>query len=143
MSITTKRGFTLLELMLTVMVLSVCLVAVIKGLYLNLKAIRTAEEYTGAIGILDGAMVRMLASQASPESAIAASPAPEGFELRLSTAPLTQGSSEDHLQQVDLGVHWAAAGKAKSISLSTLFSGQAAKANEATEDIGDLSQRSN
>ena len=115
---TNKKGFTIVEVLVTVMVLSICLGAVIKGFFSSVNAIQVSEEYIRAIQGMESAMNRMLIENRSvgiPQMAMREG----GLEYRLSTSPFPGEPNIKPLHKADLSVAWRSSGKSKQLELST------------------------
>ncbi len=120
MSLKAKNAFTLLELLLTIMLLGICLVSVIRGLLTNARAIQMAQEYTGAISAADQVMFELLQTQASARIPLEGELNNQaGYRYRLYLQDPADHRRQLPLKEVRLEIRWQAGHRDQGISFST------------------------
>ncbi len=119
-----KRGSFLLEALLAVLILSVGLVGLIRGLLSSLNAAKQAQDYTRAISFADNALlevVRLNGQKASWPVVVAV----DNKDIRVEVDMIESNNLEmpQNLKQVQVKIKWPAAAKQKEINAMTLVFG--------------------
>jgi prepilin-type N-terminal cleavage/methylation domain-containing protein len=117
-----RGGFTLIEVMATLMLVAIVLPAVMKGASLATSAASTAKRRNEASGLAEEKLAEIIATnqwQGSSLSGDFGSDWP-GYRWQATVQSWPQDTSGAGLQQVDLRVSWMARGRPDSLTLSTL-----------------------
>ena len=114
------KGFTLVEVLCVVMILSICLVAIIKGFFSCIKAVEASEQYSRAITAADRVIFRMqMASRTGAVTDLQTALREDQFDIHADTTVFPQENGPMPLHRVELSVGWNDLGRSKRIMLST------------------------
>lgn len=119
-----KRGSFLLEALLAVLILSVGLVGVIRGLLSSLNAAKRAEEYSRAILVAENVFVQLMCLNGQKNSSsVMLETNKKSFTAQVDIGYSDNTLIPNSLQVAQVKVHWPGALKQKEIQAVTLLSG--------------------
>jgi type II secretion system protein I len=117
-----KGGFTLLEVLVALAILSMALVAVFELFSVNLRGIATSDDYVSAVVRAEGKMREILADDnLKPESF--SETTDDGYTMEATVSETASQRSENlrvKLLEIDLAVHWTRGTKTRSFTLTTM-----------------------
>ncbi|MBF0384008.1 MAG: prepilin-type N-terminal cleavage/methylation domain-containing protein [Magnetococcales bacterium] len=125
-----ENGFTLIEILISLTILTVAMLALFQGFSTNLQNVETAVAYGEAVKIAESKLAGIGAEIPLIEGEVKGKA--EGFDWQVVIIPheTDEQVSEDHpfvLLKVDVTVFWIDPGQKKqSISLTTLRVGKSA-----------------
>jgi prepilin-type N-terminal cleavage/methylation domain-containing protein len=117
-----QRGFTLLEILVSLMLLSTALVVVFQLFSANLKGITTSDKYVYAVINAESYMREVLESDDLSEMSWSDTTA-DGYEVDVTVTGAEDERTENlpvELLQIDLVVHWTEGLRKRNIKLKTL-----------------------
>lgn len=117
-----RPGFTLVEVLATLMLIAIVLPAVMKGATLATAAASIARSRTEASGLAEAKLAEIIATNQWQTSSLSGDFGTDwpGYRWQATVQSWPQDTSGAGLQQVDLRVSWAARGREDSLTLSTL-----------------------
>lgn len=114
-------GLTLIEVAVSLGILSIGLLVLLQGFSAGAKSQRAASIDTIAILKAEETFDRLLLEMATPpSSAEGAGENPPGFRWSLATAPADEGEPDGPLLMVTFTAHWESVGGEHSIALGSL-----------------------
>ena len=119
-----KRAITLLEVMITIIILSFGLTLIIRSFMMSLRASHLAKDYTIASLLIEEKMweLERVGSVEADLDEEGEFPEPNNkFKYRLETQKKTETEEAATLNNVKLTVSWQQANKSNSISVATLL----------------------
>lgn len=120
-----SRGFTLIEVLATLLLMAIVLPAVMRGLTLATSAGSMAKWRTQAAGLAQSKLAELIATNQWQQSALSGDFAPDHPDFNWqATAQSWEGDTSGiGIQRIDLTVTWTERGRPQSLTLSTLASG--------------------
>jgi prepilin-type N-terminal cleavage/methylation domain-containing protein len=117
-----RRGFTLIEVLATLMLMAIVLPSVMKGITLAGAAADMARHRTEAAGLAQSQMAQILAAQTWENGDQSGDFAPDwpDYHWQSTVVPWTGDSTGAGLQQIDLTVTWTSRSKQNSVTLTAL-----------------------
>ncbi len=116
------KGFTLIEVLATLMLMAIVLPAVMRGATLATAAASTARRRTEAAGLAEAKLGELVAAQQFQGNSLSGDFGADwpDYKWEASVQSWSRNASVTGLQQVDVRVLWTARGRPESIVLSTL-----------------------
>lgn len=117
-----RGGFTLLEVLVAMAVMSIGLVAVFELFSADLRGLAASEDYVSAVIKAEAKMREVLDDGDLSEKELRDS-SPEGFELVSSVKKTSPARTEDlpvELFEVDVTVKWTRGSKERSLTLRSM-----------------------
>ncbi len=114
------NAFTLLEIILTVSIFSVCAVSVIHGYFSNVKAMKSSKNYGAAIEVAENLLVQLFARGNDSGKLRTDLQVPSGFSLDVKTIPQSLPFA-DMIQPVEMNLQWGPATRTSRINISTIL----------------------
>lgn len=117
-----RRAFTLVEVLATLMLMAIVLPSVMKGITLATAAADMARHRTEAAGLAQSELAQILASQSWTNGEQTGTFAPDWPDYSWSTTvgSWAGDSTGAGLQEIDLKVTWTSHSRQESITLSAL-----------------------
>jgi prepilin-type N-terminal cleavage/methylation domain-containing protein len=117
-----RRAFTLVEVLATLMLMAIVLPSVMKGITLATAAADMARHRTEAAGLAQSELAQILASQSWTNGEQTGNFAPDWPDYSWATTVSTWAgdSTGAGLQEIDLKVTWAYRSRQESVTLSAL-----------------------
>jgi prepilin-type N-terminal cleavage/methylation domain-containing protein len=115
-------GFTLLEVLVALALLSVALVVVLQLFSANLRGIAVSEDMAKAVMKAESAMREVLDDEDIAEKS-SSETTPDGYKVDVAITTAEEGRTENlnlKLLQIQLTVHWKDGVKERAITLKTL-----------------------
>lgn len=118
----TLRGFTLVEVLATLMLMAIVLPAVMKGIQLSQAAASSARRRTEAAGLAEGKLSEIVATAQWQGGNLSGDFGPgwPDYHWQAVVQAWPDDTTSANLQQIDLKVTWVARGHDDSLTLSTL-----------------------
>ena len=117
-----RAGFTLLEVLVTLSILSMALIVVFQLLSANMKNISASEDYVSAITMAEARMKELQVNENLSEG-IWSEVTPEGYKIDISVREALKERTQNlylKLLELDLAIHWAETNKRRSLTLRTM-----------------------
>lgn len=114
-----RKGSLLLEAILSVLIMSVCLVLVIQGFMTVVRATRESDGYARAVFVGENMIFALMQTMTTTAPWNADEiPRDPNQTIRMTKQPRESGGL---LEEVDLEIQWRTGSKSKSLFLSTLL----------------------
>ena len=117
-----RGGFTLLEVLVALALLSVALVAIIQLFSANLRGIAISEDLAKAVMKANSAMREVLDDEDIAEKS-SSETTPDGYRIDVAITNAEEGRTENlsvKLLQISLTVHWKDGIKERALTLKTM-----------------------
>lgn len=120
-----SRGFTLIEVLATLLLMAIVLPAVMRGLTLATSAGSMAKWRTQAAGLGQSKLAELIATDQWEQSGMSGDFSPDHpeFHWQMTVQPWVNDTSGLGTQQIDLTITWTERGRPQSLTLSTLAPG--------------------
>ncbi len=121
-SLNTDAGFTLLEVLVAMVLLSVALVAILQLFSINLRGIATSEDYSKAVMRAEATMRDVLDDDNIAEKS-SSETTPDGYRIDVAITNAEEKRTENlplKLLQISLTVHWKDGVKERALTLKTM-----------------------
>jgi general secretion pathway protein I len=118
-----QRGFTLVEVLATMLMMAIVLPAAMEGISLATRAADDAHRRTEAAGLAQAKLADLVAEGSWQGGVLAGDFSAQGwpdYHWQAAVNPWSLDTTEVGLQEIDVTVTWSARGRAESIMLSTL-----------------------
>jgi len=117
-----RRGFTLVEVLATLMLVAIVLPVVMKGASLATGAASTAKRRNEAAGLAEEKLAEFIATNQWQTSSLSGDFGSDwpGYRWQATVQSWPQDTSGAGLQEVDLQVFWTARSRQESLTISTL-----------------------
>lgn len=118
----TNAGFTLLEVLVAMALLSVALVAILQLFSINLRAIATSEDFAKAVMRAEATMRDVLDDDDIAEKS-SSETTPDGYRIDVAITNAEEKRTENlplKLLQISLTVHWKDGVKERALTLKTM-----------------------
>lgn len=117
-----RHGFTLVEVLATLMLIAIVLPAVMRGIALATAAGSTARRRTEASSLAEAKMNEIIATQQWEGGTLAGDFAPDwpDYHWQATVQPWPQDNTGLSMQQLDMRVTWGTPDHPGSVTLSTL-----------------------
>jgi type II secretion system protein I len=118
-----KGGFTLIEVLVTLLLISIVLPTVMRGITLAMAAGNAARHRDDAASVAKSQMASLiLAVSEGQNPVLAADAAQNGFQYhwKASIQPWNQDTTNMGIQEIDLTVNWADGRRSESLMLCSL-----------------------
>jgi prepilin-type N-terminal cleavage/methylation domain-containing protein len=115
-------GFTLLEVLVALSLLSIALVVILQLFSANLRGIATSEDMTKAVMKAESAM-RAVVDDEEIEEKSASETTPDGYRIDVAITNAEEERTENlslRLLQIHLTVHWKDGVKERAVTLRTV-----------------------
>lgn len=116
------RGFTLLEVLVALVLLSVALVAILQLFSINLRGIATSEDFAKAVMRAEATMRDVLDEDDIAEKS-SSETTPDGYRIDVAITNAEEKRTENlplKLLQISLTVHWKDGVKERALTLKTM-----------------------
>jgi general secretion pathway protein I len=116
------RGFTLLEVLVALVLLSVALVAILQLFSINLRGIATSEDFAKAVMRAEATMRDVLDDDDIAEKS-SSETTPDGYRIDVAITNAEEKRTENlplKLLQISLTVHWKDGVKERALTLKTM-----------------------
>lgn len=116
------RGFTLLEVLVALVLLSVALVAILQLFSINLRGIATSEDFAKAVMRAEATMRDVLDNDDIAEKS-SSETTPDGYRVDVAITNAEEKRTENlplKLLQISLTVHWKDGVKERALTLKTM-----------------------
>jgi len=115
-------GFTLIEVLMTLMLVAIVLPAINQGVMLAVGAASAARHRTEAAGLAEAKLAEIVSSETWQQSSLSGDFAPDwpDYHWKATVQTWALDTSDAGLQQIDLKVSWHARNREDSLVLSTL-----------------------
>jgi general secretion pathway protein I len=116
------RGFTLLEVLVALVLLSVALVAILQLFSINLRGIATSEDFAKAVMRAEATMRDVLDDDDIAEKS-SSEITPDGYRIDVAITNAEEKRTENlplKLLQISLTVHWKDGVKERALTLKTM-----------------------
>ncbi len=117
-----SEGFTLLEVLVALALLSVALVVVLQLFSVNLRGIATSEDYAKATMRAEATMRDVLDDEDIAEKS-SSETTPDGYRIDVSITKADEKRTENlpvELLKISLTVHWNDGAKERTLTLKTM-----------------------
>jgi prepilin-type N-terminal cleavage/methylation domain-containing protein len=117
-----SRGFTLLEVLVAIAILSIAVTVVIQLFSSGLRAISASEDYVSASVKAEAKMREILADDKISEKSFSET-TDDGYRIDVSINDVLKDRTENlqvRLLEIDLIIHWTRETKEKSLTLRTM-----------------------
>lgn len=117
-----RAGFTLLEVLVALALLSVALVAILQLFSANLRGIAISEDLAKAVMKAESAMREVLDDEDIAEKS-SSETTPDGYRIDVAITNAEEGRTENlsiRLLQIRLTVHWKDGVKERALTLKTM-----------------------
>jgi type II secretion system protein I len=117
-----RGGFTLLEVLVALAVLSIALVVIIQLFSANLRGIAISEDLAKAVMKAESAMREVLDDEDISEKS-SSETTPDGYRIDVAITNAEEGRTENlplKLLQIQLTVHWKDGVKERALTLKTM-----------------------
>lgn len=117
-----RGGFTLLEVLVALALLSIALVAILQLFSANLRGIAISEDLAKAVMKAESAMREVLEDEDIAEKA-SSETTPDGYRIDVAITKAEEGRTENlslQLLQIHLTVHWKDGVKERALTLKTM-----------------------
>ena len=121
-SLDTNAGFTLLEVLVAMVLLSVALVAILQLFSINLRGIATSEDFAKAVMRAEATMRDVLDDDDIAEKS-SSETTPDGYRIDVAITNAEEKRTENlplKLLQISLTVHWKDGVKERALTLKTI-----------------------
>ncbi|SPQ00131.1 conserved hypothetical protein [Candidatus Sulfobium mesophilum] len=118
----TKAGFTLLEVLVAMALLSIALVSIIQLFSINLRGIATSEDLAKAVMRAEATMRDVLDDEDIAEKS-SSETTPDGYRVDVAITKAKEERTENlplELLQISLTVHWKDGVKERTLTLKTM-----------------------
>ena len=118
----TKAGFTLLEVLVAMALLSIALVSIIQLFSINLRGIATSEDLAKAVMRAEATMRDVLDDEDIAEKS-SSETTPDGYRVDVAITKAEEARTENlplELLQISLTVHWKDGVKERTLTLKTM-----------------------
>lgn len=118
----TKAGFTLLEVLVAMALLSIALVSIIQLFSINLRGIATSEDLAKAVMRAEATMRDVLDDEDIAEKS-SSETTPDGYRVDVAITKAEEERTENlplELLQISLTVHWKDGVKERTLTLKTM-----------------------
>jgi len=117
-----RHGFTLVEVLATLMLIAIVLPAVMRGIALATAAGSTARKRTEASSLAEAKLNEIVATQQWEGGTLAGDFAPDwpDYRWQATVTPWPQDNTGLSMQELDLKVTWGTVDHPGSVTLSTL-----------------------
>jgi type II secretion system protein I len=118
----TKSGFTLLEVLVAMALLSIALVSIIQLFSINLRGIATSEDLAKAVMRAEATMRDVLDDEDIAEKS-SSEITPDGYRVDVAITKAEEARTENlplELLQISLTVHWKDGVKERTLTLKTM-----------------------
>jgi prepilin-type N-terminal cleavage/methylation domain-containing protein len=117
-----SRGFTLIEVLVTLLLIGITLPAIMHAITMGEAAAYSAQRRNQATQLASSQMAQIVSGQQWSSGTLSGSFAPDwpDFDWKATVTPWNQDTSGMGLQQIDLTVSWTDSGRPNSITISTL-----------------------
>ena len=117
-----RRGFTLVEVLVTLMFMALVLPAIMEGISLAGSTASDARRRTEASTLAASKLSEIVAGNLWTTASLSGNFEPDypDYNWQAQTQPWSGDTSGAGLQEIDLTVSWIARGKQQSLSVSTL-----------------------
>ena len=118
----TKAGFTLLEVLVAMALLSIALVSIIQLFSINLRGIATSEDLAKAVMRAEATMRDVLDDEDIAEKS-SSETTPDGYRVDVAITKAEETRTENlplELLQISLTVHWKDGVKERTLTLKTM-----------------------
>ena len=117
-----NRGFTLVEVLATLLLMAIVLPAAMQGVSLAVQASSSARHRSEAAGLAEGKMSELVTTGDWQTAALSGQFDGNFSDYRWDATVSTwdQDTSGENIQQIDLKVTWTSRNKPESLTLSTL-----------------------
>ncbi len=117
-----RGGFTLVEVLATLMLMAIVLPAVMKGVSLATAAASTARRRNEATGLAEEKLAEIIATDEWQKSSLSGDFGSDwpGYQWQATVQSWPEDTSGAGIQEVDLRVSWIARNSEDSITLTTL-----------------------
>ncbi|MFI5294174.1 MAG: prepilin-type N-terminal cleavage/methylation domain-containing protein [Thermodesulfovibrionales bacterium] len=116
------RGFTLLEVLVALVLLSVALVAILQLFSINLRGIAASEDFAKAVMRAEATMRDVLDDDDIAEKS-SSETTPDGYRIDVAITNAEEKRTENlplKLLQISLTVHWKDGVKERALTLKTM-----------------------
>jgi prepilin-type N-terminal cleavage/methylation domain-containing protein len=117
-----RRGFTLVEVLVTLMLLAITLPAIMGGISLSTKIGGQTVHRTEAAGLAQSKMAEIISTEEWSSGNLSGDFGADWpnyhWEAQVQSWP--QDTTSAGIQQIDLNVYWSDAGRQQSVTLTTL-----------------------
>ncbi len=120
---TRSAGFTLVEVLATVLLIAIVIPAVMEGVSISGQLASNAKHHTIAAGLAESKLNEMIATnQWQGQSTLSGDFSPDApdYTWKMDVAPWSGDTTSQSIQQVDVTVTWQSRGQPRSITVSTL-----------------------
>lgn len=117
-----SRGFTLLEVLVALALLSIALIVIIQLFSANLRGIAISEDLAKAVMKAESAMREVLDDEDISEKS-SSDTTPDGYRIDVAITNAEEGRTENlplKLLQIQLTVHWKDGVKERALTLKTM-----------------------
>lgn len=117
-----KAGFTLLEVLVAMALLSIALVSIIQLFSINLRGIATSEDLAKAVMRAEATMRDVLDDEDIAEKS-SSETTPDGYRVDVAITKAEEERTENlplELLQISLTVHWKDGVKERTLTLKTM-----------------------
>lgn len=118
----TQAGFTLLEVLVAMALLSIALVSIIQLFSINLRGIATSEDLAKAVMRAEATMRDVLDDEDIAEKS-SSETTPDGYRVDVAITKAEEERTENlplELLQISLTVHWKDGVKERTLTLKTM-----------------------
>jgi len=118
-----RRGFTLIEVLVTLVFMAIVLPAIMQGFSVAMAAASAASRRSAAGGLAESKLDEIVSTaqwQNNPNLSGDFGPDWQGYTWQLTVNGWAQDTTNASLQQLDLRVNWMARGHQEFLVLSTL-----------------------
>jgi type II secretory pathway pseudopilin PulG len=117
-----RGGFTLVEVLVTLMFLAITLPAIMQGISLATKVGGQAVHRTEAAGLAQSQLAEIVSSGEWQNGNLSGDFGADwpAFRWEATVQPWAEDTTDASIQQIDLSVLWLDQGKQNSVTLSTL-----------------------
>lgn len=118
----TRAGFTLLEVLVAMALLSIALVSIIQLFSINLRGIATSEDLAKAVMRAEATMRDVLDDEDIAEKS-SSETTPDGYRVDVAITKAEEARTENlplELLQISLTVHWKDGVKERTLTLKTM-----------------------
>jgi len=121
-----RKGFTLLEVLIAVAILGVAVSIVLQLFSANLRALSASSDYVAAAALAEAKMRWVLDDNALTEKSLSET-TNDGYRIDVSVTEVLKDRTENlqlALMEVSLTIHWTSGSKEKSLTVKTMKSVQ-------------------
>jgi len=121
-----RKGFTLLEVLIAVAILGVAVSIVLQLFSANLRALSASSDYVAAAAMAEAKMRWVLDDNALTEKSLSET-TNDGYRIDVSVTEVLKDRTENlqlALMEVSLTIHWTSGSKEKSLTVKTMKSVQ-------------------